>query len=135
MKKSAVLNPQSRRYAHGLIDDAPDGYWVTVKPATRSLEQNSRMWACLGDIAAQVVWHGKKLTAEDWKSVFTAALKKMDVVPNIDGTGFVALGQSTSRMTKRELSDLMDLIGAFGAEHGVNWTEPSEAAALSAETT
>jgi hypothetical protein len=45
-------------------------------------------------------------------------------VPNLDGTGFVALGLSTSRMSKRELSDLMELISAFGAERGVEWTEP-----------
>lgn len=51
----------------------------------------------------------------------TAGLRKMDVVPNIEGTGFVALGQSTSSMSKRELSDLLELIYSFGARHGVEF--------------
>jgi hypothetical protein len=96
---------------------------VVIKPKTRTLEQNSRLWALLHDISTQVEWYGKKLTAEDWKIVFTAALKKMTVVPSLDGAGFVALGQSTSRMTKAELSDLMTLIESFGVDNGVTFSE------------
>ena len=40
----------------------------------------------------------------------------------IDG-GFVILGMHTSRMTKQELGDLIDIIYAFGAERGVKWTQ------------
>jgi hypothetical protein len=93
---------------------------VTVKPETRSLEQNARMWAMLADVSRQVVWHGRKLSPEEWKHVFTAALKKQDVVPGLDG-GFVVLGQSTSKMTKREMSDLQTLMEAFGAQQGVTF--------------
>lgn len=84
----------------------------------RSNEQNAKMWALLRDISAQVVWHGQKLSAEDWKCVFSASLKKQQVVPGLDG-GFVVMGQSTSSMTKREMSDLIDLAEAFAAEHDV----------------
>ena len=63
--------------------------------------------------------------SESWKHIFTSSLKKMDVVPNLEGTGFVALGLSTSKMTKKELSDLLELIYSFGAERGVNWSEPN----------
>jgi hypothetical protein len=96
---------------------------VTVKPATRSLEQNSRLWAQLSDVSKQVEWYGKRLTPEDWKHVFTSSLRKLAVVPNLDGSGFVAMGLSTSRMSKRELGELMDLIDAFGAERGVVWSD------------
>lgn len=102
---------------------------VEVKPETRSLEQNARLWAMLGDVSRQVDWYGKKLSPEDWKHVFSSSLRKLDVVPNLDGTGFVALGLSTSRMTKGELSDLMTLIEAFGAERDVCWSEPERLAA------
>lgn len=91
---------------------------VMAKPETRSLEQNARMWVMLTDIAEQVIWHGRKLSPEEWKHVFTAALKKQDVVPGLDG-GFVILGQSTSKMTRREMGELQTLIEAFGAERGV----------------
>jgi hypothetical protein len=76
----------------------------------------------LTDISQQVDWYGKKLTQEDWKHVFTASLKKLDVVPNLDGTGFVALGMSTSRMTKAEMCDMQTLMEAFGAEKGVRFS-------------
>jgi len=98
---------------------------VTVKREKRSNEQNSKLWACLADIAEQVEWHGTKLSAEDWKHMISASLKKQRIVPGIDG-GFVVLGQSTSKMTKEEFSELLEVAMAFGAEHGVEWSdEPS----------
>ena len=75
----------------------------------------------LTDISKQVNWHGRKLTQEDWKHVFTAALSKQEVVPGIDG-GFVVLGKSTSKMTKAEMTELQELMAAFGAEQGVKFT-------------
>jgi hypothetical protein len=96
---------------------------LTVKPETRSTAQNSRMWAMLQDVADQVEWHGRKLSKEDWKHVFSASLKKQDAVPGIDG-GFVVLGQSTSKMTIREMGDLMTLMEAFGADRAVKFTAP-----------
>jgi hypothetical protein len=103
-------------------------YTVEVKEAGRSNEQNARMWAMLGDVSKQVVWHGRKLTPEEWKHVFSASLKRQDVVPGLDGS-FVVLGLSTSKMTVREMSDLMELIQAFGAQRGVRFTCPEEMAA------
>ena len=122
MQRVFILQPAphpSRRLCAEHVMQAPDGYAVTVKEPTRSLEQNSRLWALLHDVATQVDWYGKRLTPEDWKHVFTSSLRKLEVVPNLEGNGFVALGLSTSRMSKRELGDLMTLIEAFGADRGV----------------
>jgi hypothetical protein len=123
-----LAHDEARRRAAQACMTAPAGFVVKIAPPTRSLESNAAMWASLADVSSQVVWHGRKLDAEDWKNVFTAGLRKLDVVPNIDGTGFVALGQSTSRMSKREMSDLLELIHAFGAEHGVEWSDIGVAA-------
>lgn len=124
MKAVFILaHHEARRRAMQAVADAPDGFSVTVAEPTRSLEQNARLWALLHEISEQVNWYGKKLTPEDWKHVFTASLRKLEVVPNLDGTGFVALGMSTSRMSKSELGDLMTLIEAFGAERGVQFRE------------
>jgi hypothetical protein len=95
---------------------------LTVAPLTRSVEQNSRLWAMLSEVSAQVEWYGRKLTPEDWKHIFTASLRKLDVVPNLEGTGFVALGLHTSKMTVAEMTDLMQLMEAFGAERGVRFS-------------
>lgn len=105
---------------------------VTIQERTRTLDQNAKLWACLNDVSEQVNWHGRKLTSEEWKHVFTAALKRQDVVPGIDG-GFVVLGQSTSRMTVGEMRDLIELISAFGAEQGVRFGDDATCAMRWAE--
>lgn len=90
---------------------------------TRSLEQNDAMWPILRAIARNVEWHGNQLDEYDWKDIFTAALRKQRAVPNIEGNGFVILGTHTKRLTKQEMADLLDIIGAFAVEHGVDLPE------------
>lgn len=118
-----LVHGQARAGAKAAIEAAPAGFMVTIQPPTRTLEQNARMWAMLSDISKQVVWHGRKLAPEDWKHVFSAALDKQDVVPGLDG-GFVVLGKSTSKMSIRQMTDLQDLMSAFGAERNVVWSDP-----------
>lgn len=109
---------------------ADRGVRVEFKQSKRSLPQNSRMWAMLTDVAQQLRWHGVKLTPDDWKLVFLDGLKReMRLVPNLDGTGFVHLGRSSSDLTKAEMSDLMELIAAFGAQHGVTFHDDEQARA------
>lgn len=113
-----LVHPEARRRALEAVRTAEDGMVVEVKEATRTLDQNALLWATLTDISEQVEWYGKHLTAEDWKCIFTASLRKSQVAPGLDG-GFVVLGQRTSTMTKREFSDLVELMNAFAAEHYV----------------
>ncbi len=115
-----LVHAQARNGAMHAVAHAPDGYVCEIKPKTRSLEQNARMWAMLTDVSRQVEWCGKKLTPEAWKCVFSASLKKQDVVPGLHGD-FVVIGQSTSQMTIREMGELMELMEAFGAERGVRF--------------
>jgi hypothetical protein len=79
-------------------------------------------------VAKQVEWYGRKLDIEAWKDVFTAALRSQrnetDFVPGING-GFVLLGHHTSTMSVAEISDMIELVSAFGAEHGVAWSAPA----------
>ena len=103
---------------------------VTVAEAkpTRTVDQNSRLWALLTDVSRQVEWpvdgRLQKLPPEDWKDIFTAGLRKgQRVAQGIEG-GFVMLGSRTSRMSVGEMIDLQELILAFGVEHGVVWREP-----------
>lgn len=117
MKQTYILaHPIARQRAIDAVKQAPDGFVITVAEPTRNLEQNAALWAILHEISEGVDWHGRKLSPTDWKNVFTASLKRMDVVPNLEGTEFVALGQSTSSMGKREFSDLLELAHAFAAE-------------------
>ena len=111
-----------------LIAKVPAGTRVEVKASKRSLDQNARMWAMLTEVSRQLDWHGQSLRADDWKLLFLDALKRETVaVPSLDGSGVVNLGQSSSDLTKHEMSDLIELIFQFGAEHGVVFRDPTEA--------
>lgn len=101
---------------------APTGTRIEFKAAKRTLAQNDRMWSMLTDVATQVPWHGHRLSPDDWKLMFLDALdRETRAVPNIDGTGMVSLGRSSSDLSRQEMSDLFELIDHFGAKHGVKF--------------
>jgi hypothetical protein len=109
------------------VAKAPWGTRVEFKAAKRTMPQNDRMWAMLTDLATQVKWHGLTLKPDDWKLVFLASLKRETrIVPNLDGDGFVNLGTSSSDLSKHEMTDLIELIFAFGANHSVIFHEPEQ---------
>ena len=128
MKRTLILTGEvARKAACREILAAPTGFAVTIGEATRTNDQNAKLWPMLDEISQQVDWYGQKLTKEEWKDVFSASLKKQKAVPGLDG-GFVVCGQSTSRMGKREFSDLIELINAFAAERGVILGDERQAA-------
>ena len=124
-----ILGEIQRKYAIDLIRDLPLSpvYAVEIKEhkSLRNQDQNRKMWAMLTDISEQVDWHGQTLTKEEWKDVFTAALKRQKVVPGIDG-GFVVIGAHTSKMSVAEMSELIEFAMAFGCQHQVKWRDYTE---------
>lgn len=101
---------------------APEGTRIEFKAVKRTMAQNDRMWSMLTDVATQVRWHGQRLTAEEWKLLFLDALdRETRTVPSLDGQGVVSLGRSSSDLSRQEMSDLQELIAAFGAERGVKF--------------
>ncbi len=111
------------------------GSRVEVKGPKRNADQNAALWAMLGEIAEQIVWQvdgaRRKLDTEEWKLVFLDALRRerrdqMRLVPNIDHTGFVNIGgTSSSDLSHEEMRDLLTIIRAFGDQHQVEWSEPA----------
>ena len=94
----------------------------------RTAEQNEKMWAMLTDLSEQVQWPVNGLmqyiSKEDWKHVLTAGLEHgQRIAQGIEG-GFVVLGTSTSRMSKKRMSALIELAQFFGDQRGVRWTDP-----------
>lgn len=124
-----LVNSSVRRNAAQAIAQAPEGYRCEIKPRTRSLAQNDLLWSILTDIARQVdfVVNGAltKVTPEEVKDILTASLKRETrMAMGIDG-GMVLLGQRTSKMTVRQMTELIELAHAFGAEKGVQWSPTS----------
>lgn len=125
MKKTFILaNDIARANAVQFVQNAPDGYAVTVSETNRTLEQNSAQWPILNAFADQLQWpvNGKLewLTPEEWKDLLTAAFKRetVRVSPGLDG-GMVMLGQKTSKFGKKEFSDWIDFLNATAAARDV----------------
>ena len=119
-----LTDKAERSRAINWIEKAPTGTRITFQAAQRSVPQSDKMWAMLTEVAAQHQWHGVKLSPEDYKFIFLDALKReLRVVPNLDGNGFVNLGRSSSDLSKAEMSDLIELIHAFGAQHNIKFKD------------
>ena len=118
---------RSRERAIGWIRKAPKETRVTFQGPRRTLPQNDRMWAMLTDISTQAEHHGRKYAPQDWKVIFLSALgRETRFVPNLDGTGLIPIGQSSSDLSIAEMCDLTELMFSWGAEHGIVFHEPGE---------
>jgi hypothetical protein len=124
-----LVSPLVRRNAAQAIANAPEGYRCELRPKTRTLAQNDMLWSILTDISRQVdfVVNGAlvKVSPEEVKDILTAGLRRETrMAMGIDG-GMVLLGQRTSKMTVRQMTELIELAYAFGTEKGVWWSPTS----------
>ncbi len=107
---------------------APHGSVLNIREATRTTEQNAKLWAMLSDLA-RAKPEGRDYPTDVWKALAMAMCgHKVRFEPALDGDGVVPIGFRSSRMTKAEMSDLIEAIYAYGAEHGVEWSDQAEAA-------
>lgn len=120
-RAALVLNTErDRQRAAQWCINSPPGTRVEWKRSKRSIPQNSRMWAMLSDVAKQATHMGRRYTPDEWKVLFLHALgREMAFLPALDGTTFVPYGQHSSDLSKSEMTALIELIFAWGAEHGV----------------
>lgn len=123
-----IRTPADRAAVARWAANVEPGTAVEFRSKSRSAEQNALLWSLLTEIAKQVEWYGVYLSADDWKDVLTASLRKARVVPGIDPGTFVPLGMRTSQMTVAEMTALIELILCFGAERGVQFHDDARAA-------
>lgn len=116
-----------RERAWKFISAAPSGSRVELKAAKRTLPQNDRMWAMLTDIATQMQHHERKYTSDQWKVILMHAVgREVQFIPALDGSGFIPWGQSSSDLSKQEMSDLIEFMKVWGAEQGVVFHDDKE---------
>ena len=109
---------------------APWGTRVEWKASKRTLPQNDRLWAMLTDVAAHQKSKGRDYTTEEWKLLFMHAWgREVRFLPGLDNKSVVPIGQSSSDLSKEEMTDLIEFIFAWGAENGVKFNDPQERAA------
>jgi len=107
------------------IRKAPQATRVEFQETKRTLPQNAKMWAALSDVSRQVLHMGRRYPPDVWKVLFLCALgQEMQFIPALDGVSFVPLGYRSSELSKDEMSELLELIAAWGAEHGVIFHDP-----------
>lgn len=114
---------RQRADAHQLIDAAPDYSTVQIIGGDRTLDQNAKMWAMLTDIALARP-EGRKWTPETWKAAFMHSLgHQVQFADGLDGAGPFPLGFRSSKLSKAQMSDLIELIYEYGSRHGIEWSE------------
>ena len=101
---------------------APVGTRIEFKRPKRTLPQNDRMWAMLTDIAEQKEHAGRKYSPDQWKVLFMHACgREVQFIPALDNGTFIPWGQSSSDLSKQEMTDLIEFMLAWGAENGVHF--------------
>lgn len=114
----------AREKAHHLIDVAPDNAVVIVRGQRRTIEQNDKMWAMLTDISIAKP-DDRRHTPETWKALFMHACgHAVHFEMGLSGEPF-PVGFRSSRLTKTQMSELIEFILAWGTERGVRWSDES----------
>jgi hypothetical protein len=119
--------PDIRQKAKRWIDGVPKDTRLEFKAPRRSLDQNSRFWASLTDVATQKEHFGRKYDAETWKCIFMQAWgREVKFIPTLSGEGIMPIMFSSSDLSKGEMSELLEFIYAWGAQNGVVFQEPRQ---------
>ena len=124
MSQTIILRDgRTRQIAAQLCGLAPVGSVVKVSPPKRTNEQNAKLWAMLSDVS-RAKPQGRVLIPAHWKGLFMDMCGHKPIwEPSLDGDGVVNLGYKSSRLNKAQFSELIEAIAAYGAEHGVQWSD------------
>ena len=102
---------------------------LEIKQALKSRDQEELYHAMIGEVAQQASHMGAKWDAEDWKRLLVwqfckdSGLNEGRILPSLDGTGIVQLGQQTRKFTKEQASEFVEWLHAWGAENGVTFEQ------------
>lgn len=121
--QTLILDSHYRRaQAHKLVDAAPLGAVLTIKPAKRTTDQNSMLWQLLSDIS-RAKPQGRTHTPEMWKCLMMHACgHAVQFEMGLNGQPFPT-GFSSSKLTKDQFSDLLEFVLSWAAENGVTFRE------------
>lgn len=119
MSTFILRSPLIRSNAIAAIHAAPDNWLVTIKEPTRSMDANAKMWAMLADVS-KARPEGRQWVPETWKSAFLHSLgHQVAFAEGLDGSGPFPIGFRSSKLSVRQMSDLIEVITEYGTRHGV----------------
>lgn len=122
-----LTSPAARQRVCELAQKAPQGFVATIAEPRRTMDQNDKLWAMLTDVSVSMP-QGRRHTPDDWKAIFMNACGwECQFLEGLDGRPFPQ-GFRSSKLTKAQMSTLIDFIDAWGSENGVRWTHERDAA-------
>lgn len=140
MKQTFKL-PDERRKAVAAVAFAPENYIVQILPPSKTRDQEERYHAMLADIARQCTHLNEAQDAETWKRLCVDQFRRdtltdpdigeywkgkgLRIIPALDGSCVVVLGEQTRKFPRKVASAFTTWLFAFGAEHGVQWSDPT----------
>ena len=116
-----ILSPHNRNLAREMVDNAPDGHILEVRPPKRSLDSNRYYWAVLGDISEQVV-PGKAYEPSIWHEYLRALFLPERMVELPDGS-IKMLEPSTSELNQATFSEYTEKVVKWALEHDVRFSD------------
>lgn len=127
MTQTVILgSPRERAIAKQLIDKAPSGAILTIREAKRTVDQNAKLWAMLSDVS-RAKPEGRHWTPETWKCAFMHSLgHQVQFCEGLDNSGPFPLGFRSSRLSVKQMIDLIESVYEYGSRHGVVWSEPDQ---------
>ena len=116
-----ILTKYNRELAHQMVDSAPDGHVIELRPPKRSLEQNRYYWAILTDISEQVV-PGRAYEPSIWHEYLRALFLPERMIELPDGSVKMIEG-STAELKLNEFSEYLEKVIKWALEHEVKFSE------------
>ena len=116
-----ILSPHNRNLAREMVDNAPDGPILEVRPPKRSLDSNRYYWAVLGDISEQVVpgrFYEPSVYHEYFRTLFLS--ERMVELP--DGS-LKMLEPSTSELNQSSFSEYVEKVVMWALQNDVKFSD------------
>jgi hypothetical protein len=139
-----LVHDTARRLAAAQCMLAPNGFICIIDAPKKSREQEEQYHAQIADIAECCTFMGRKWNKEEWKRLLIDAFVRVmreeakaasqpdpfagqgEVVPALDGHGFVQLGVQSREFRKAIASQFIEYLSAYGNEKGVRWTDAAQ---------
>ena len=116
-----ILSPHNRNVAREIVDNAPDGHILEVRPPKRSLDSNRYYWAVLGDISEQVV-PGRSYEPSVYHEYFRTLFLPERMVELPDGS-LKMLEPSTSELNQSSFSEYVEKVVMWALQNDVKFSD------------
>lgn len=81
--------------------------------------QRNLLNAACGDLSDQILWHGNRLTKDDWRHMLSGTVLGWRMIPGIDrgngvAQGFIMLGGSSMNLNKAQCAQATEMAFLIG---------------------